>query len=249
MTMIKQTLAILIFSVTCNCQITFDNADKNSNTGGVTSVTVSSFSLGSGSGNNRLVVCMLGSETPGGADWSDVTFNSTSTPYTITEHDFGNATVGMAYFLDTDLPASSGSYDVVLTSSATVNELFLHVISVTGSEQAAHEAYEPLTINSSSDDISDDITTITDDAWVFTTVTVGDNRTFTPDGNGHTERTDVAGSSAASAAGTVSVASAGLITLGWTPSSSVNRIGQILAAWAPAGSSQAPKPQKLILIN
>jgi hypothetical protein len=107
-------------------------------------------------------------------------------------------------------------------------------MSVSNAAQQAPEATASNDDGEAGDDwIETQITTLTDDAWIFDAVSSGNSGTYTPN-SGQTERYDVPGASSAVAGGTLSVPTAGLQTVNWTTDFGSNRITHALAAWAPA---------------
>jgi hypothetical protein len=193
------------------------------------------FSHTIGGGSNRLLVVGIGVEGPsvGSTHVTAVTYDGVSLTQAI------NNTVGTGfeanaelwYMLESDLP-SAGTYTISITVPS--GDAFQGgAISVSDAAQQAPEATASSDDGESGDDwIETQITTITDDAWIFDAVASGNGVSYTPN-SGQTERYDVLGSSSSVAGGTLAVPTAGVQTVNWTTDSSSNRITHSLAAWAP----------------
>jgi hypothetical protein len=228
--------------------ITLDNSDSSACTGAsITSCTISNFNLGYASGNNRLV--LVGVTTEGQSEVTDVTFNGTSGTEVNPELDFDSmATISLWYFLDTDLPSSSGNYDISATTSA-VTDISIMVISVIGAAQQVPEDTGTGSCTSCGA-ISAPVTTTTDGAWIFDAVHCGDNNyageELTPTGTGQTEPSGIELSNSTSSASMSykELAAAGNFTMAWDHTdASTLRMGDYAVVFAPAscgGGNQTP---------
>jgi hypothetical protein len=105
--------------------------------------------------------------------------------------------------------------------------------------------------------VSTDITTLTDGAVIVDAVSLGDNDplpSWAP-GAGIVEQADFTvdppgtGADMGFAAGTREVASAGLVTNGWSAGSSQGTVAHSLAAFAPAPEAVIPEPASLGVIG
>lgn len=134
----------------------------------------------------------------------------------------------MWYMLEAQLPGP-GTYDVSLTPGGTGRQGGLGVHYIHGAKQQAPEAIGGGT-GSGASSWANSITTLTDGAWIVDVVGSSD-RSYTP-GLGQTERFDVIdGGDASFVCSTKILATAGVTTMGQTPSSATN-YSQHIAAFA-----------------
>ncbi len=217
--------------------IAFDNANSYANPTGTTSFTVS-YTLNSGSGNNRKVLVSTGHEgdpTPA-ANVTGITFDgaamSSVGAQTVTTT-IDNR-VEMWEINDADLPASSGTYDVVITTDADPGGLGVGITSWTGVAQQVAEATNSATLGDvGNPTISANITTLTDGALIASIVGNGQSGTYTH-GTGQDERWDINPSSAVFAGTSEVKATAGTETVSHTSSDPTpNRTTMFVAAFAP----------------
>ncbi len=144
--------------------------------------------------------------------------------------------VHLYYLGESQLPTSSGDYDLEVTLGNEDGGVVYHIIELAGVADQAPQATATNGNTSGASSISTSLTTTTADSWVVDIVGSGNNIAgFTPTG-GQTERGDSESDSMRAAAGTVLAASAGSTTLSWTANGS-NRISHVLAAFAPALAS------------
>jgi len=134
--------------------ITLDTSDSTSGT--TEPITLSSFSLGQASGTNRIVLVLISHENSPVRTTQSVTFDGDAMTdlgeYTETSGGINKNEI--FYMLDTNLPSSSGSYDVVVDLDGGINEVHVHVVSLYGAAQQA-----PATIVGSDEDPSDNVST------------------------------------------------------------------------------------------
>lgn len=99
-----------------------------------------SYALQKASGNNRLVVVVTTWEDNTTPDVSSITFDGTAMTLVqsaLAGTGYSQRTT-MYYMLDTDLPASAGSYTVVVTAGAAIQqEIYVGVIEYSGIKQEA----------------------------------------------------------------------------------------------------------------
>jgi hypothetical protein len=154
----------------------------------------------------------------------------------------GNGCAGRAelwYLLEADLP-SAGTYNVIVNTSGTFDEI---VVGATSLDNVAQQA--PEASNSNSNDaqttITTNITTLTDGAWLVDVVHSG-NETgdFAPNGS-QTERYQRVSGSSTGAGSTKEVSTAGSTSAGWT-SAGANRLAHVVAAFAPAPAEPGGGP-------
>lgn len=197
-------------------------------------------SLVLGGQSNRIVIVTAGSidgtlNTP--------TFNSVNmTAVSGSPRTSGVIRAYMWYMLEASLPGA-GTYDASVTPGGTGRTGGFGVYYIYSATQAAPEATGGGTGSAAS--WTNNITTVTNNAWI-SDVVASSNRTYTADG-GQTERFDVTdGTDATFAASTKVLATAGLTTMGWTPSSSTGYSHHI-AAFADAASKSKPLFQRKTL--
>lgn len=125
-----------------------------------------SFALGSGSGNDRMVVCYIGAEgNVARPTFATPTFNGTDAVTINTDFD-GTLRGGVAYWRDADLPATSGTYTITLSiTNETAYDGAIHVVSVTGVNQVYVPVITETDIGSSTLDPT--CTTANDNSFVF----------------------------------------------------------------------------------
>jgi prepilin-type N-terminal cleavage/methylation domain-containing protein len=186
-----------------------------------------------GGGTNRLLVVGISAECNVSVSVSNVTYNGqglTKAASAVAD----TSTVGVAelwYLLEADLP-TAGTYNVEVTTSGYAVKS-VGAISFEGAAQQAPEDTNTNT-NVGPEYISTSITTLTDGAWIVDVVVNGNASTFAPDG-GQAEQYDEVASSSTGAASTKEMATAGSTNMGWT-AGSANRLGHVVAAFAPASS-------------
>jgi len=213
--------------------IVYDNVSEANITPG----TSLSWSHTIGGGSNRLLVVGTGAEDNVAASMvvTSVTYDGTA----MTPVAGGSSTVDTGYIMKTDLyymldgalPAA-GSYTVVVTYAAAVDQIGAGAISLANVAQQGAEAVN--TATSTSTGISTNLTTLTDGAWIVDVAGCGNPGSMTATGAGQTERFDVATVSSTTAGSTMLVATAGSATMSWDFDGSVNRQSQAAAAFAPA---------------
>jgi len=207
-----------------------------------------SFSHTIGSGSNRLLVVGISIEhSASGPTVGSITYNGQ--PLTkidsrgITSDYYGRAELW--YMLESGLP-SAGTYNIVVNTPSSPEELIAGAISLNGVAQQAPEAKAESSADYV-DTISSSITTLTDGAWLVDAVHSGMEYGYTPN-SGQTERYDRAGGANTSrlACSTKELAVAGSTTMGWTQSGA-NRQAHEVAAFAPAPAGSPLVPLALTL--
>jgi hypothetical protein len=138
--------------------------------------------------------------------------------------------VELYYLLEADMPGA-GPFNVVVTATGGCDALAAGAISLTGVDQQAPEASNT-NANDAQTNISTNITTLTDGAWLVDAIHSGNPGTFTGN-SGQNVRYDQASSTSEVAGSTLLVASAGNVSLGWT-NTSANRLAHAVDAFAPA---------------
>ena len=192
-------------------------------------------SLVLGGESNRIVIVTAGSID---GTLNTATFNGVNmTAVSGSPRTNGVIRAYMWYMLEAALPGA-GTYDASITPGGTGRTGGFGVYYIYDASQAAPEATGGGTGTSAG--WTQNITTVTDNAWIADVVTSAD-RTYTVAG-GQTERFDVTdGTDATFAASTKVLATAGLTTMGWTPSSSTNYAHHIAAFATAAGAAVKPK--------
>lgn len=206
--------------------ITLDTTSGSNTFGG--SAGAKSVSLTIGSGSNRLLVALIGIYNQ---TLSSVTYNGVAMTldpaFPISN---GTQRAYIYYMLDSSLP-SAGTYSLIVTPNSSGGYGAFACVSMFGAKQAAPEATGSGSSTGSPTSWANNITPLTNGAWIFD-VSCGFDRTFTP-GAGQTEIFDVKdGTTAGSAGSRKELASAGLTTMGQTPSSGTS-YAQAIAAFAP----------------
>lgn len=228
------TLFLMLLAQNSFASIEFDAAASGENSTDILSATAS-HTIGSGS--NRLVVAFSCTE-----DGTSTDLNTTSITYdgnNLTES--AGVTIGSSIFnriemwfiLEADLP-STGTYTVQSNFAGFTFGAVLTVMSFTGVKQQAPEVTGTTTA-SSTDTINLSVTTVTDNAMVMDGVCDGNNRTFVTTESGQIERADQdsssGGGSNTGASSNKPTTTAGSETMGWTSSSSTNRLSLVVGAW------------------
>jgi len=148
------------------------------------------------------------------------------------------------YLLESDLPPS-GSYTIAVMYSGEVTRICGGGISLANVAQEPAEAVDTNSITSGHN-ISTDITTQTDGAWVVDVVGSSNVGSFTPTGIDMLEQFNVSSSGSSAAGGTRLAASAGPVTMSWYhPSTS--RITHSVAAFSPVNLERATNPSPMHL--
>ncbi|MHC4396547.1 MAG: hypothetical protein ACYS1A_12920 [Planctomycetota bacterium] len=148
------------------------------------------------------------------------------------------------YLLESDLP-SSGSYTILATYSGEVTRICAGGISLANVTQQTAEAVDTNSIISGRD-ISTDITTQTDGAWVVDVVGSSNVGVFTATGTDMAEQFNISSLASAGAGSTRSVPSAGTVTMSWYhPSTS--RMTHSAAAFSPVELKRAGNPSPMHL--
>ena len=228
--------------------ITFDSAISGFQDD-ETSLTVEHV-LGSGSSNDRIVVAFVHFLDSDGTDsqLDTLTYDGTAMTY-ISDEVVSPAWYGRSYLyyiLDTDLPATSGTYDVVATGAQyEIAGQAMTVMSIEGAKQQAPEAESSNSTSTAGTSISTAATSVTNNAW-YTTFASGmddaDSATFTW-GTGQTERRDAQhGTYHNVGASTEEKASAGSDTQSATFSTEQNWSFINTAVWEPAAGGGDPDP-------
>ncbi len=192
--------------------------------------------LGTASGTNRILIVTLTTEDVTSVDQvvSSITAGGVAmTAVSDSGITNGNNRVECYYMLDASLRATSGAVSINVTFAGTVGNLLLGSISLTGVNQAAPEAVA-IGSASSASSLSTNITTTSANAWLISSINLGDDRSFTAGGSA-TERYEHAIDTVTSSAlSTTATTTAGTTAVSWTIPSSANRLVQAVVAVAPA---------------
>jgi len=140
--------------------------------------------------------------------------------------------------LDDGALPPAGSRAISIVFAGTVREVNAGAVSLFGALQAAPEATVVNTITGSNN-ISTNITTLTNGAWVIDTVGSGDPGSFTAGGS-QTERWDRTFNTAAGAMSTQMPPGAGLTSAVQTFSRTANRMAHVVIAVAPTTPPPPP---------
>lgn len=195
-----------------------------------------------GSGDDRLLVVGVQAECEDGNEArlpvQSIKYNDVD----LTKADSAIIDTGYAlsselwYLLDAGLPAA-GTYTIQVTYSGVIRARTGGSVSVSGATQAAPE--DTATATATANPISATVTA-SEGAWVFDSVGCGnDAGTFTPQTAGMTKRYERQGSpgeplwGCVGAGSTIEASSPGTISPQWS-CSSVNRMAQVAASFAPA---------------
>ncbi|MBI4310925.1 MAG: hypothetical protein HY681_03995, partial [Chloroflexi bacterium] len=215
--------------VTAAQTITFDSTSSGSTNAGASSLTIPHTV---GTQSNRILVVGTQAEDSSSADCvtSSVTYNG----YPMTK--VNEAVAGTSFFMCVSLwyilAPDSGTHNIVINWSGAVTNALGGGIAIYNAAQQAPEAQNVKAVNSGTS-IATSITTLTNGAWVIDAVGSGGmGEGFMPLTTGQTERYDIVSDSSAGAGGTLFVANAGPVSLGW--SQDANRLAHVLAAFAPA---------------
>lgn len=184
-----------------------------------------------GSGANRLLIALIGIRI---ATLSSVTFNGTAmnlvSGFPIASGGTPDFRLYIYYLLDASLP-SAGTYNLTATPSGSGGYGVMGCLSVFGAKQDAPEATGSGSSTSSQSYWANNITTLTNGAWIFE-LSQGYDRTFTPT-TPQTEIFDVKdGTNTGVGASRKEFATAGATTMGQTPNSSTP-YAQGIVAFAP----------------
>jgi prepilin-type N-terminal cleavage/methylation domain-containing protein len=208
--------------------ITFDAA-SSATTSNSNSLT---FSHAIGSDSNRILLVGVSIEhNATGPAVTSITYDGQALTK-IDAEEVGSGYIGRAelwYLPEANLP-STGSYSVVVTTSATCEDLSAGAISLAYVAQQAAEATAKGS-NEGPDTITTNITTLTDGAWFVDVIENGEPNVFSPDA-GQIERFDQTATSSDCAGSTKPVATAASTSMGW--SATANRMAHVAAAFAPA---------------
>lgn len=210
--------------------ITYDS-DGESGNANVTTETISGISVPTDS--DRLLVVHVGLEDKSatGLTISTMTFDGVAGTLAVSQDETTSDTIKalIYYWLDADLPAS-GTASLTCTMSAEIRTISLNWTFVSGVYQGVPEATG--TDSASSDtSVNPSLTTLTDDAWVFSNVVASTGTPSFSPGASQTERFEYSGASS-HAGGDKEVSTAGSTTNTWTASSADN-LAAVSAAWAP----------------
>jgi len=167
----------------------FDSANQATDSG-TNTVTVS-HTLGDASGNDRYVIAFCGysDNDQGTTSTSSIYYdtggggiNAEMTPITADSgyHAYNDA--GMYYILDAALPTAAGTFDVTCTVNSTADDVSMYVLSFTGAEQAAYDAWDSDGTTSTSITHTGDTSTTVDTTIIITCYqNSGEGGTVTPD--------------------------------------------------------------------
>lgn len=219
----------------------FDSAASGTATSGT---TVSwTHTLNSGSGNDRVMIIYTSSQAGSGANnATGVTVDGVAaTEQAGIETTANFLRVEQWYILDTDLPASSGSYTVEVTFAGSQSRAICGSVCYTEAAQEAPQTPEEVAAGDSATSMSDSITTTKDDSVIVGFLAHLAEEAHTPD-TGQTERFDttIAGENLAAAAGDETIATAGAESMGWSWSTSV-RYAHLLTALNPGAIDETGK--------
>jgi len=203
-----------------------------------------------GGGENRILIVGLGAEDDRDTDlvvWSIKYNNVNMNPLlgsSITEGTDFKMKTEIYYLLESDLPPS-GSYTIAVMYSGEITRICGGGISLAN---VAQEPAEAVDTNSTTwgNNVSTDITTQTDGAWVVDIAGSGDPGTFTPTGIDMVEQFDVASSGSSAAGSTRLVSSAGQVTMSWY-NNSLSRMTHSVAAFSPVNLEKATNPAPMHL--
>jgi len=150
------------------------------------------------------------------------------------------------YLLESDLPPS-GSYTIAVVYSGEVTRICGGGISLVKVTQEPAEAVDTNSITSGRN-ISTDITTQTDGAWVVDVVGSSNVGVFTATGTDMAEQFNISSLSSAGAGSTRSVPSAGTVTMSWYHPS-ISRMTHSVAAFSPVNLERATNPNPMHLVT
>ncbi|MHC4738551.1 MAG: beta strand repeat-containing protein, partial [Planctomycetota bacterium] len=220
--------------------IEFDNVSSNAVTGASTTL---SWSHTVGTGSDRILIVGIAGEDGDESDLiiSSVTYGSANMTFVSGSSATGGTGVfkmktELYYLLNPD----SGTDTVTVTYSAPVTSRCGGTISLSNVKQQTAEAVAT-SANESTNNISTNITTQTDGAWVVDVVGCGSSGSFTTTAAGMTERFDVTTIDSSGAGSTKPVASAGSTTMSWEHTGA-NRMALSVAAFAPTGGGGPTPP-------
>ncbi|MHC4739680.1 MAG: hypothetical protein ACYS9Y_12315, partial [Planctomycetota bacterium] len=203
-----------------------------------------------GGGQNRILVVGLGAEDERDTDlvvWS-IKYNNVSMNKvlgsSITEGTGYKMKTELYYLLESDLPPS-GTYTIAVMYSGEVTRICGGGISLANVAQEPAEAVDTNSITSGHN-ISTDITTQTDGAWVVDVVGGGDPGLFTLTGIDMLEQFNVSSSGSSAAGSTRLVPSAGSVTMSWYHPS-ISRMTHSVAAFSPVNLERATNPSPMHL--
>jgi len=226
------------FATTNTIEITLDAvSSKDGNTG-----TLSwSHDLGSGSGNDRVVVVSVGTE--GGDAFTGATFDDVAmTLASGSTQEQGNNITAIFYMLDADLPTEAGTYTVAVTMQSGSN-IGAGAFSLENVRQDQPEVVTGTTVGGGTY-ISQSITTLTNGCWIIDVAGSGNSTSFVPDSPQVLRYWYTPGTSTV-AGSTRIVPTAGMVVNGWT-SGSDRRMCLSMAAFAPVGTAIDPIPPTVV---
>jgi hypothetical protein len=227
--------------------ITHDSTVGYTSSGGTAQ---GSHTLGSGSGADRIVIahCICFARKQADSEMVSCTYNSVAGTL-VADGDpdpnyvgnivsnTGNTThsrVFAFYWLDANLPSTSGSYDIYYESSKGSDTIVI-CTSIEGAAQQAPEAYAKSGSSTDASTWSTNITTLTADALIIDGNGIRQNQTGDPD-SGQTERYDQFVSFLMGLCSTRPAATAQQYTQGWTMNPTTpgyQDYAQYVTAWAP----------------
>ncbi len=216
--------------------LTFD-ATTTGNTSTDVGTLTYSHTIGSGSNRILIVAVSVESDSANNCIVQGVTYNAVamtqSAQITAFENGFG---VGSSiwYMDEANLP-SAGANDVVVSATDSdvggSDDINSGSISFSDAGQSGEEASETVS-GGATNSLTDDITTLTDDAVIINATHSGNAGQTTSPGSGQTERWDFNGTSSHMGGGEEEISSAGTETQAWTLTNS-NRHAMCLAAFPP----------------
>ena len=205
-----------------------------------------------GGGQNRILIVGLGGEDNSDNDLvvSSIRYNSINMHRVIGSSITEGEPTGykmkteLYYLLDDELP-SSGGYTIAVNYSGEVTRICGGGISLAN---VAQEPAEAVDTNSSTwgNNVSTDITTQTDGAWVVDIAGSGDPGIFTPTDIDMVEQFNVPSSGSSAAGSTRLVSSAGQVTMSWY-NNSISRMTHSVAAFSPVNLERATNPAPMHL--
>jgi hypothetical protein len=210
-------------------EITYDS-DGESGNANITTLSIPSITVSTES--DRLFVVQLGLEDKSatGLVVSSMLFDGVAGTLAVSQSESTSDEIKalIYYWLDASLPAS-GTASLAVTMSAEVRTISMNYTFVYGVKQQAPEATGAASATGTSVDPS--LTTLTDNAFVFSSVVTSTGTPNLSPGASQTERFEYSGAST-HAGGDKEVATSGATSNAWTASSSDN-LAAVSAAWAP----------------
>jgi len=207
-----------------------------------------------GGGQNRILIVGLGGEDNRDNDLvvSSIRYNSVNMHRVIGSSITEGEPTGykmkteLYYLLDDELP-SSGAHTISVNYSGEVTRICGGGISLAN---VAQEPAEAVDTNSTTwgNNVSTDITTQTDGAWVVDIAGSGTPGTFALTGIDMLEQFDVSSSGSSAAGSTRLVSPAGQVTMSWyNNSTSMSRMTHSVAAFSPVNLERATNPAPMNL--